>query len=150
MKCEDALVLMNAVLDGEAGPDGDQILRFHLNGCPECRKAMLINRSISEGIKELQEPEPSADLLDSVLARLENGSYDNSPLGRRSSRFMGYWKIAAAIPFAAAALLLFHGGESGKDQPSLAEHPSMVSEETVNYTPAPVMAYSRPSSVTTF
>jgi predicted anti-sigma-YlaC factor YlaD len=149
MKCEDALLLMNSVLDGEAGEEEEQVLRFHLNGCPDCRQAMLISRSISNGIRELGEPEPPEDLLSRITSRLEKGDYDRSPL-RVNTRSFGHWKIAAALPFAAAFLLLFWNGFSGTDRSALTDHPSVSAEETVNYAPAPVMAYSRPSSVTTF
>lgn len=147
MKCEDALVLIDLVIDGEAGPEDEQLLRFHINGCPSCRKAMLISQSISQAVDALEEPEPPDDLLQSVAARLASGNYDRSPI--RPRRFLpGPWKAAAVLPFAAAAILLIHGG-SGEDAVVLAEGQPTL-EETVNYTPAPVMAYSRPSSVTSF
>lgn len=147
MKCEDALVLIDLVIDGEAGPEDEQLLRFHINGCPSCRKAMLISQSISQAVDGLEEPEPTDDLLQSVAARLASGNYDRSPI--RPRRFLpGPWKAAAVLPFAAAAILLFHGG-SREDAGVLAEGQPAL-EETVNYTPAPVMAYSRPSSVTSF
>lgn len=148
MKCEEALLLINAVLDGEADHEEEQLLRFHLNGCASCRKVMLVNRAISTGVSELGEPDPPEDLLQAVNERLASGDYDRSPL-RNSPRTFTGWKIAAAIPFAAAALLLVRS-VSGGDPSRLAEQTPSASEETVNYTPAPVMAYSRPSSVTTF
>ena len=148
MKCEEALLLIDAVLDGEADHEEEQLLRFHLNGCASCRRVMLFNRSISGKVAELDEPDPPEGLLEAVSARLASGSYDRSPLPGHSKFFSG-WKIAAVIPFAAAALLLVRGG-SADDPPRLAEQAPAVAEETVDYTPAPMMAYSRPSSVTTF
>ncbi|HPF32764.1 MAG TPA: zf-HC2 domain-containing protein [Candidatus Sabulitectum sp.] len=147
MKCEDALLLMDLVIDGEAGPEDEQLLRFHINGCPSCRKAMLISQSISQAVDGLEEPQPPDDLLQAVTARLASGNYDRSPI--RPKRFLpGPWKAAAVLPFAAAAILLFHGGSS--EDPGVLADGQPALEETVNYTPAPVMAYSRPSSVTSF
>lgn len=148
MKCQDALLLMNSVLDNEADPEEEQLLRFHLNGCGSCRKAMLLNRSFSEEMAGLVEPDPPEDLLQAVTERIASGNYDRSPLKGSSTSFP-LWKIAAVIPFAAAALFLFRGG-SGGESSSFQEQQVIVSEETVSYAPAPVMAYSRPSSVTTF
>ncbi len=148
MKCEEALLLMNSILDGEADAEEEQLLRFHLNGCVSCRKSMLLSSAISSEVADLDEPDPPEDILRAVQARIASGDYDRSPL-RGSTRSFPLWKAAAVIPFAAAALLLLHGG-SETESPRLADHPVMTSEESVSYTPAPVMAYSRPSSVTTF
>ncbi len=148
MKCEEALLLMDSILDGEADPEQEQLLRFHLNGCFSCRKAMLLNSSISSEVAALDEPIPPEGIYHAVMDRIASGDYDRSPL-KGSSRSFPLWKAAAVIPFAAAALLLLHGG-SGAESSRLADQPVVTSEETVSYTPAPVMAYSRPSSVTTF
>jgi len=154
MKCEDAVLLMNSVIDGEATPEQEQLLRFHLNGCSSCRRTMIINRSISSGVAQLQEPDPPSDLLDTVMKRIDSGNYDRSPLGTHPVRMIrAQWKIAALIPFAAAALLLF-GSQLRSHGSSVYTEGSMMSvqsgNEPVLYAPAPVVAYSRPSSVTTF
>lgn len=153
MKCADALSLMNAVLDNEATPEQEQVLRFHLNGCPSCRKAMLVNRDISETMAGIGEPEPPENLLESVMARLDSGSFDRSPIARPSTGFSRRWKIAAVLPFAAAALFFFSNHSSGNGSNRLADQPAGQTElhsPSDQYAPAPVMAYSRPSSVTTF
>ena len=148
MKCDEALLLMNLILDNEADAEQEQLLRFHLNGCSSCRKAMIVNRSISREVLDLHEPDPPEGILQAVQERIASGSYDRSPL-RASGRSFPIWKIAAVLPFAAAALILFHG-DSGEEPSRLANQPVTSSEETVSYAPAPMMAYTRPSSVTTF
>lgn len=140
---------MDMVLDGAAAPEEEQILRFHLNGCPSCRRAMLLNRSISEKLAVLEEIEPPVNLLEEVSARIASGNYDRSPIKKHRAILSG-WKVAAVIPFAAAALILFQSAGRGKEPSSLGEQQALSAEETVIYAPAPVMAYTRPSSVTTF
>ncbi len=153
MKCADALALMNSVIDNEATPEQEQVLRFHLNGCPECRKAMLVNRGLSEAMAGLGEPDPPGNLLESVMARLDSGTYDRSPMAGPARGFSRRWKIAAVLPFAAAALFFFSSHSSGNGSSPLSDQPATASEQASpsdQYAPAPVMAYSRPSSVTTF
>lgn len=152
MKCGEAILLMNAVMDREATPEEEQRLRFHLNGCASCRRTMLMNRAISRGACELQEPDPPADILERVKSRIDNGDYDSSPL-KRPFQFKGHqWKIAALIPFAAAALLLFGNmtRNSGTHLPNSSIASVQLEDDQVVYTPTPVVAYSRPSSVTSF
>ncbi len=147
MKCSEALNLINAVLDHEATQEETDLLRFHLNGCESCTRAMEISSAISSGVETLQEPDPPEDLLELVRNRLADRNYDQTPL-KRGIFHSPSWKIAAVIPFAAAALLLWGGtGESPSAGKPIA---SNSGTEIMRYTPAPVVAYSRPSSVTTF
>lgn len=147
MKCSDALNLINAVLDGEVTPQEADLLRFHLNGCETCARAMEISSAISGGIEDLQEPDPPEDLLEKVKARLAENNYDQTPV-KRGIFHSPSWKIAAVLPFAAAALLLWGG--QGNNPVSRKPMASNSGSEIMRYTPAPVVAYSRPTSVTTF
>ncbi|MCK5131824.1 MAG: zf-HC2 domain-containing protein [Candidatus Sabulitectum sp.] len=152
MKCNEALFLMDSLLDGEATPEEEQMLRFHINGCPSCRKTMLLNRSIGENMKNLEEPDPPADLMDMVLQRLASGDYDKSPMADSNRFKLPAWRIAAAIPFAAALVLILQNftGENPSDYGNNTIETATLEETVTQYAPAPVVAYSRPSSVSTF
>ena len=152
MKCNEAKVLINSVLDGEASFKEEQILRFHLNGCSDCRKVMVMNKAISKNVKELHEPSPPDDLMDMVKARLKSGNYDSSPIQKKSNFFTSSrWKIAAVIPFAATLFVLYQAMQNEHSNPSYTASPiEAVSTPNVQYAPAPVVAYARPSSISTF
>ncbi len=151
MKCNEALLLIDIVLDKEASPEEEQLLRFHVNGCTSCKEAFLLSKSISEKISGLEEPEPPSDLMDIIQRRLSTGDYDMSPLKEEKPFKLPVWRIAAVIPFAAALVFFLHNfsGEDtsnygGSNETAIAQEPAIL------YTPAPVVAYSRPSSVSTF
>lgn len=154
MKCNDALLLIDYSLDGESTPEQDQLLRFHLNGCPSCQRTMLLNRTLSEKVKELEEPMPPADLTEMVLARLASGNYDKSPIKPKKGNFakLSAWRIAAVIPFAAALVFLLQNvsGEQTPTYGSTTIETTSSEADITQYAPAPVVAYSRPSSVSTF
>ncbi len=151
MNCTDALKLIDLAVDGEATKEQRNVLAFHLNGCPSCRKAMTVTEAISRETGNLEEPSPPENLLEHVMARVESGNYDKSPLSKTAIPQIT-WKIAAAIPFVAAAVLIL-GNLNGSTQSPVIASSKTVKTESYNediYTPAPVVAYSRPSSVTTF
>lgn len=157
MKCREALLLMDSVLDGEATPEDEQLLRFHINGCSSCRKIMSFNESIREQLKKIEEPEPPSNLMEMVRKRLHSGDYVQSPLENRKmneSRFkLTTWtRFAAIIPFAAALIFILHNFNS--DDSSNYGNGSFetvrIEETETRYTPVPIVAYSRPSSVSTF
>ncbi len=152
MKCNEALLLMDSLLDGEATAREEQLLRFHVNGCPACRRAMMLNRSISENINNLEEPEPPADLMDMVFRRLASGNYDQSPVTNKKRSRLPVWRIAAVVPFAAALVLILQNFavEDPSNYGNRTVKTVTVQENTTQYAPAPVVAYSRPSSVSTF
>ncbi len=151
MKCNEALLLIDIVIDKEASPEEEQLLRFHVNGCTSCKRALLLSKSISEKVGALEEPEPPSDLMHSIQRRLSSGDYDMSPL-RENKRFrLPVWRIAAVIPFAAALVFFLHNfsGEEASTYASSNET-AIAQEPATLYAPAPVVAYSRPSSVSTF
>ncbi|MCD6588082.1 MAG: zf-HC2 domain-containing protein [Candidatus Fermentibacteraceae bacterium] len=152
MNCNEALVLIDAVIDGEATPEEEQLLQFHVNGCDSCRRALYLSRSISTHVKSLEEPVPAPRLLETVQMRLSSGSYDQSPLSDRKKTRLPFWRIAAVIPFAAALVLFIHSIDhrNSTDFSGRSIEASVVKNTTIHYAPAPVVAYSRPSSVSTF
>ncbi|OPX29178.1 MAG: hypothetical protein B1H09_06715 [Gemmatimonadaceae bacterium 4484_173] len=152
MNCNEALVLVDAVIDGEATPEEEQLLQFHVNGCDSCRRALYLNRSISTQVKNLEEPVPAPGLLEAVQTRLSSGNYDQSPLPGRKTARLPFWRFAAVIPFAAALVLFIHGIDRGNstDFAGRSIENAAVKNTTILYAPAPVVAYSRPSSVSTF
>jgi predicted anti-sigma-YlaC factor YlaD len=152
MNCNEALILMDLVLDGEAAQEEEQLLQFHVKGCDSCRRSFQLNMSISKRVKELEEPVPDSYMMDMIRQRLLSGNYNQSSLpGSKGSRYP-VWRIAAVVPFAAALLLFIHnvnGGHS-RNYGARAAKDAAVQSTAVHYTPAPVVAYSRSSSVTTF
>ena len=152
MKCNDALILIDSVFDGEASPEEEQLLRFHVNGCQACRKIMLANKSIRKQLSEIEEPDVPSDLMSRVHQRLASGNYDRSPLKEKSRFKLPIWRIAAVIPFAAALVFILQsaGSENSANYRNRTTETTRVEETDVQYAPVPVIAYSRPSSVSTF
>ena len=152
MNCNEALVLIDAVLDGEATHEEEQLLQFHVNGCDSCRRALYLSRSISGRVKSLDEPVPDSRLLEAVQVRLSSGNYDQSPVSAGKTVRRPFWRIAAVIPFAAALVLFIHGIDhrGSTDYTGRVIETAAVKNATIHYAPAPVVAYSRPSSVSTF
>ncbi|MCK5036734.1 MAG: zf-HC2 domain-containing protein [Candidatus Sabulitectum sp.] len=159
MKCKEALLLMDSVLDGEATPEDEQLLGFHINGCPSCRKIMSFNESITEQLKRIEEPEPPSDLMEMVRKRLYSGDYVQSPLENKNKkkngsrfRISAWTRFAAVIPFAAALVLILHNfnGEDSSSYGNGSFEAVHIEKAETRYAPVPIVAYSRPSSVSTF
>jgi hypothetical protein len=152
MNCNEALVLIDSVIDEEATPEEEQLLQFHVNGCDSCRRTLFLSRSVSSSVKNLEEPVPSPGLLETVQMRLSSGNYDQSPLSGRKTGRRPFWRIAAVVPFAAALVLFIHGVDrrNSADFAGRSIEATVVKNTTIHYAPAPVVAYSRPSSVSTF
>ncbi len=152
MNCNEALVLIDAVIDRETTPEEEQLLQFHVNGCESCRKALHLSRSISSHVKNLEEPVPDSSLLETVQVRLSSGNYDKSPLSAGKPARRPFWRIAAVIPFAAALVLFIHATDhrNSTDYTGRSIEAKTAGNTTIHYAPAPVVAYSRPSSVSTF
>ncbi len=149
MKCNDALVLMDKVLDGRSGPEEEQVLHFHISGCRSCKRTMQMNRDISKVFREISRPEPPADLEERVRARL--AALESRPRPRFRRRY------AFALPFVAALLIalgLTLGGGSGQIQntiDSAVDKAADVGEPWKHdVTTPPLTAYIRPASLVTF
>lgn len=143
MKCTEALEIISLAVDGEADQKQESMLRFHLNGCEQCRKALAASRSISRALASLPDPEPPENLEASVRARLASGDFDNSPL-RAPSRFPLLRRAAVILPFAATLILA-----ARIFMPPLDPAPSPGQAEE-QYMPVPPSAYTRPVTLTTF
>ena len=152
MKCSEAKILIDSVLDGEASFKEEQILRFHLNGCSDCRRVMLMNQAISKNVKELHEPSPPEDLMDIVKARLKSGNYDKTPLLQKKQFLSSNrWRVAAVIPFAATLFFIYQTMQNEHSGSTYTASPiEAISTPEIQYAPAPVVAYTRPSSISTF
>lgn len=152
MKCNKALLLMDTVLDDEATSEEEQLLQFHVNGCSRCRKVMLFNQSLTKRMKMLEEAAPSSDIMDIVKAKIASGQYDQSPIENKKYFKLPTWRIAAAVPFVAALAFFLQAftGTDTQDYENDAFETAAALEATMQYTPAPVIAYSRPSSILTF
>jgi len=145
MKCSEALELISLSIDGETDARQESMLRFHLNGCTDCRRALEISRALSGAVASLPDFTPPHNLEAAVRSRLSLRDYDTSPLkARAGSRFVLLRRAAVIIPF--AAMLVF---AARIFMPPVAPvSPSGNSEE--QYTPIPPSAYTRPVTLTTF
>lgn len=142
MKCSEALELISLTVDGEADHRQESMLRFHLNGCENCRRALAASLSISRAVASLPDPLPPADLEARVRARLSSGTFDASPL-RPVYRFSLLRRAAVIIPFAAGLILaarVFMPGPA----------PAAGQQTQEEYMPVPPSAYTRPVTLTTF
>lgn len=145
MKCSEALELISMSIDGEADARQESMLRFHLNGCADCRRALEMSRALSAAVVSLPDFTPPPNLEAAVRSRLSQGSYDASPLkSMAGSRFLLLRRAAVIIPFAATLILaarIFI-------PPVTPASASDSSEE--QYNPVPPSAYTRPVTLTTF
>ena len=145
MKCIEALELISLSIDGETDSRQESMLRFHLNGCADCRRALEMSRALSGAVAALPDFTPPPNLEAAVWSRLSQSDYDASPLkARAGSRLVLLRRAAVIIPF--AAMLIFAARIFMPPvNPSSA---SGSSEE--QYTPIPPSAYTRPVTLTTF
>lgn len=145
MKCREALELISLSVDGELDRRRERILRFHLNGCPSCRKALAMSVAISRAVARLPEPSPSPDLESRVMTRLSYDDYDTSPLPN-PGRLRAIRRAAVILPF--AATLVLAARVLVPRLPSDTSPPVLQAEE--DYVPVPASAYTRPVTLTTF
>lgn len=145
MKCSEALELISLSIDGETDARQESILRFHLNGCAECRRALEVSRALSGAVASLPHFTPPDNLEEAVRSRLALRDYDMSPMKARTGpRFVLLRRAAVIIPF--AAMLVF---AARIFMPPVAPASSSGSPEE-QYTPIPPSAYTRPVTLTTF
>jgi anti-sigma factor RsiW len=152
MNCRRALELMDCVLDGSASREEEQMLHFHLSGCPGCKRAMQMNRDISSVCRQIPRPQPPADLEARIRARLAA-----MPEEKPSKPFRRY-RIAIVLPFAAALLIaigLAAGGRSSTAATDAVEAVRKVAVATqgaakYSITTPPLAAYARPANLISF
>jgi len=70
MECEGIKELLSAFLDGELTEEESSAVRAHLERCPDCRKEIEAFRKVSALYRDLEDPEPPADLEERVLAEV--------------------------------------------------------------------------------
>lgn len=145
MKCTEALELISTSIDGETDARQESMLRFHLNGCAECRRALEISQALSAAVAALPDFTPPPNLEAAVRSRLSQGNYDTAPLkARAGSRLVLLRRAAVIIPF--AAMLIF---AARIFIPPVAPVSTPGNSEEL-YTPIPPSAYTRPVTLTTF
>lgn len=169
MNCRSASRLIDRVVDGVATEHERNLLRFHINGCPECRRRLELTRDISRVMKTISSPHPPADLESSVRRMLETGTdIGSDPAaagGGLRQRFL------LGLPFAAAAAAVFlavstlipadspvsearsasvavSGAEHRKLPGDFSTAPSKVSSEEVSL--APLAPYQRSANIVSF
>ncbi|MFO7627534.1 MAG: zf-HC2 domain-containing protein [Candidatus Fermentibacteraceae bacterium] len=145
MKCSESLELISLSIDGESDARQESMLRFHLNGCADCRRALEISRTLSGAVASLPDFTPPPNLEAAVKSRLSLRDYDTSPLKTRvAPRFVLLRRAAVIIPF--AAMLIF---AARIFMPPVAPVSASGNSEE-QYTPVPPSAYTRPVTLTTF
>jgi anti-sigma factor RsiW len=145
MKCSEALELISLSVDGETDARQESMLRFHLNGCADCRRALQFSRALSGAVASLADFTPPPNLEAAVRARLSKSDYDSSPLKTRSaSRLVLLRRAAVIIPFAATLIFAARIFIPPVTPVSASGNP----EE--QYAPIPPSAYTRPVTLTTF
>jgi anti-sigma factor RsiW len=152
MNCRRSLELMDCVLDGTATPEEEQVLHFHLSGCPSCKRAMQMNRDISSVCSQIPRPEPPADLEQRIRARL--ASMPVEVLSRPSRRH----RIAIVLPFVAALLIAIgilagvNGGTTAGQAAEAVRKVAGAAQGAAKYsvTTPPLAAYVRPAGLITF
>jgi len=70
MECEGIKELLSAYLDGELTEEESGTVRAHLERCPDCRREIEQFRKVSALYRDLDDPEPPADLEKRVLAEV--------------------------------------------------------------------------------
>lgn len=150
MKCKDALLLMDKVIDGCSTPTEEQMLHFHTSGCRACKRTMMMNRDISRVFRQISRPEPPADLEERVRARLAAAA----SIGSRRRPPLRY---AVALPFVAALLIalgLSLGRGGTRMQETLVAEVDKAEDTGDSWkrpvTTPPLTAYIRPAGLVTF
>ncbi len=157
MNCRKALEIITLVLDDEATREQEIMLRFHLLGCPSCRKALEFSRDIATITRSLQAPPPPSDLETRVREMLAREDIETTvPRTKRSALL--------ALPAVAAMLVaIFIIPRSHDDEyvacgttilaGSMRNEPKTASVELTSksrLTTAPLAGYSRRSSLISF
>lgn len=168
MNCRAASRLIDRVVDGVATEHERNLLRFHTNGCPDCRCRLELTRDISRLMKTVSTPVPPADLESSVRHMLDTGAdQESDPSGQGGHR---RHRLLLGLPFAAAAAAVFlavstlvpsdsptdpasgriaaSGAEHHKISEPLGRPSSKVSSEEVSL--APLAPYQRSANIVSF
>lgn len=155
MKCSNALELISRQLDGDLSPSEEQILSFHIMGCPTCRKATQMTRDISFVMRSIDKPVPPTVLAEKVYERLASGQYSLKVSWKKH-----FWRNVVIIPVAATLLILLTIPHKNKELTSVIGNSSEISSETeledisevktTKYHTFPLVAYSQEGRLVTF
>lgn len=105
MECEGIKESLSAFLDGELTEEESSNVRDHLERCPACRREIEAFRKVSALYRDLEDPEPPADLEERVLAEVGGIRMMRVPVRTRSS-FPSFRKPLLAL---AATVLVVCG-----------------------------------------
>jgi len=87
LKCDEVYPLLQAYLDGEAGPEEERRLEVHVRLCPSCRKKLFSLQRLISSLEAMDEVGPGDDFTARVIARLPDAPRKGAGFGRR-----GFWK----------------------------------------------------------
>lgn len=104
MRCEEAMELLSAKLDGELDPQTDAALSRHLQTCAACRQVWAFYCEMDAGIAAL-EAEPPAELYTGVMEKIRN-----TPVVKPVKKRRPMWGVGTAVAAAAVLFLLIGTG----------------------------------------
>jgi anti-sigma factor (TIGR02949 family) len=122
MTCDEALDLLEPLVDGELPPAGEDRLRSHLEGCRACAGELALAERIRGELRALPQPDCPPELIERVV---RTGRGQVVPFPARPLRV----RIAAAAALLALAVgggSLFLHYQHPSDRPS----PEQVAEAT--------------------
>jgi hypothetical protein len=106
MLCEDALDLIEPLLDQELETSVAEGLRLHLEGCPSCAREAEAARQLLTELRSLPEFDPPARVLERLQAATERSTLFS--LANHRNRKMAWLAAAAALVLAVGALTIGH------------------------------------------
>lgn len=104
MRCEQAMELLSAKLDGELDPQTDAALTRHLETCEACRCLWTAYCEIDAGIADL-EAEPPAELYTGVMEKIRT-----TPVVKPVKKRRPMWGIGTLVAAAAVFALMISTG----------------------------------------
>jgi anti-sigma factor RsiW len=108
LPCDEALDLLEPLLDGDLPPEESARLRAHLGGCAACAAELALAGRVQAGLRALPQPDCPPELLARVL---ETGRGEVVPFPSRARVLrIVRGRIAAAAAIAAVAALAVGGG----------------------------------------
>ena len=135
MRCEEAMELLSAKLDGELDPQTDAALSRHLQTCEDCRRVWAAYCEIDAGIAAL-EAEPSAELYQGVMEIIRT-----APAVKPAKKRRPMWGVGTAVAAAAVLFLLIGTGTVSLPKLDMAENAAgTVAEDTEVAAEMPAMA----------
>lgn len=126
--CDRVRALLPHHADGELSEADARVIREHLAGCAECRKAAAewtaLNRIVDEGLRRA-EPAP-ADEVDAAIRRLRQAR----PIWQAAPAPVRFWRSWAPIAGLAALALMIAAVGFSLPQPSLVDAGAAIRDQT--------------------